>query len=195
MGGLSSPLGCPPPSPCWSGREGATPCLFRRCPLPSWLPPPLPSPPSSLASPSPLHPGCLGRLPSLVGWRWVGWPTSPPPPHPERLGGLHFPFLIPSFWLGGLHFPFLLAVSSSLFGWTVLLRLFVWSVPLPPSRLDGLPSLVDWRGGSPLVVWGVSPPFLVDRPTLKGEGHSPTQKKRKKRKKRKTEKTKEKRNN
>ena len=172
----------------------------------------------------------MGGLPSLVGWE----ERARPLPHPFRLGGLHIPFLVPSFLFGGLRFPFclrsprppflversplpfFLAVSLPLLGWAVSppflvevsprvphplcgwggplsclpvallcwlvvsLPFFGWSVSLPPSRLDGLPSLVGWerRGGrspSRLLGWVVSP-LLLAAPLfpLVGEGVLPS---------------------
>ena len=136
-------------SPLPLGWAVSFPFLVGRSPLPSWLPLPpcwlgeFPSPPRSLPPPSPvgvLPPGCLGRLPSLVGEGW--WVGGPP---------LHSPFLVrrssPPF-LKAVSPPFLLSVSPSLFlegspspllgwvvsplpvGWAVSFRLFGWDVSL-----------------------------------------------------------------
>ena len=78
-------------------------------------------------------------------------PSSPS--HPFMLGGLHFSFLIPSFWLGGLPSPSWLRSH------------------LPPLLVDGCQSPFLGCGlpllappllvGDSLVVQGVSPPLLV----------------------------------
>ena len=107
-----------------------------------------------VGGPSP--PRC--RVPSPC-WSGLEGGVSPHPPLPFGLGGLHFPFLIPSFWLGGLRS--LLACRLSLLGW--------WSPPpfpflvggslTAPSSRSSLPPLPP-VGRVPLAVC-VSPTLLV----------------------------------
>ena len=162
-------LVCGPSPSCWLEGLSLAPSWLGGLP-PLWLEdglhfllgcPPLPflverTPPlsSSFFAPPPLLwslPGCLGRLPSLggvgwggVGWGGVGWGVCVRmvhPPLPLSLGGLHLPFLIPSFWLGGLS-PLVGWGSPSLpacLGRSWLAPIFGWAVFPSHSWLGRLP--------------------------------------------------------
>ena len=132
------------------------------------------SPPRCLGSPLP-SPLVVWAVSLLVGWVWEGCTPPPPPLHPFRLGGLHFPFLDSFFLvgrsplsllgLGGLPSTFWLGRLPSLLGCS------------PPPLLVGEPLNSPPRSVAPSSLVGGLPPLVawaVSRSGVRGSASAPS---------------------